>query len=195
MLFTVTAVAAVLLSGKDFVDHFLAHLSQQTADAQWTDEELERILSLAEENGAKITEDIRSTLESSDPVYKEELLRLFTKIDRGYSLAAWPLEEQVWYDELLVNYGLKAKYTRFVPAVGEISEEEALGIARNYILDNWQDDVTQGQYTRYMQYMLFEDDESCTMRKIWDIEYEAEDGTVYVLCLTPDVSVALDVLW
>lgn len=192
MLFAVTAAAAVLLSGKDFVDQFLAPMSQQTEDAQWTDEEMDRILSLAEENGVEITDDIRRTLESSDPVYKEELLRQFMKIDLGYYPATWPLEEQAWYDELLVKYGLKAERTRFMPAEGEISEEEALAIAQNYMLDNWQVDITQGQYTRHVQYMLSEDDDSGAVSKIWDIEYEAEDGTVYVLCLTPDGSVIED---
>ena len=186
------AVAAVLLSGKDFVDQFLGPMSQQTENAQWTDEELDQILSLAEDNGVEITEAIRATLKSSDPVYKEELLRLFMKIDLGFSPATWPLEEQAWYNELLVQYGLAEKQTRFLPAEGEISQEEALNIARKYILDKWNVDVLQGEYTFYQQYMLSEDDETGAVTKIWDIEYESEDGTFYVVCLQPDGAVIED---
>lgn len=186
------AVAAVLLSGKDFVDQFLGPMSQKTEDAQWTDEELDQILSLAEDNGVEITEAIRATLKSSDPVYKEELLRLFMKIDLGFSPATWPLEEQAWYNELLVQYGLAEKQTRFLPAEGEISQEEALNIARKYILDKWNVDVLQGEYTFYQQYMLSEDDETGAVTKIWDIEYESEDGTFYVVCLQPDGAVIED---
>lgn len=186
------AVAAVLLNGKDFVDQFLGPMSQKTEDAQWTDEELDQILSLAEDNGVEITEAIRATLKSSDPVYKEELLRLFMKIDLGFSPATWPLEEQAWYNVLLVQYGLAEKQTRFLPAEGEISQEEALNIARKYILDKWNVDVLQGEYTFYQQYMLSEDDETGAVTKIWDIEYESEDGTFYVVCLQPDGAVIED---
>ena len=36
MLLTVTAVAAVLLSGKDFVNQFLAPMSSETEEEQWS---------------------------------------------------------------------------------------------------------------------------------------------------------------
>ena len=193
MLATVTAVAAILLSGKDFVNQYLAPMSQQTEDEKWTDEEMKQILMLAEENGVEITEGIREALESSDPVYKEELLRMFMKIDLGFYPATWPLEEQAWYDELLYKYGMKEEITRFLPIEGEISEQEALDIAEKYVLENWSVDISKGQYTRYVQYMLSQDDESGAVNKRWDIEYEAEDGTMYVLCLTPEGLVIEDV--
>ena len=192
MLLTVTAVAAILLSGKDFVNQYLVPMSQQTEDVKWTDEEMKQILMLAEENGVEITEDIREALESSDAVYKEELLRMFMKIDLGFYPATWPLEEQVWYDELLFKYGMKEEITRFMPTEGEISEQEALDIAEKYVLENWSVDISEGQYTRYVQYMLSLDDESGAVNKRWDIEYEAEDGTMYVLCLTPEGRVIED---
>lgn len=192
MLLTVTAVAAVLLSGKDFVNQFLAPMSSETEEEQWSEAELSQILTLAEENGVEITDEIRAAIESDDPLYKEELLRLFMKIDLGFYPATWPLEAQAWYNELLVKYGLAEEQTRFLPAEGEISQEEALNIARKYILDKWNVDVGQGEYTLHQQYMLSEDDETGAVTKIWDIEYESEDGTFYVVCLRPDGSVIED---
>lgn len=192
ILATVTAVAAILLSGKDFVDQILAPMSRQTEEEQWSEEELNQILALAQKNGVELTDEICSALASSDPVYKEELLRLFMKIDLGFYPATWPLEEQAWYDELLVRYGLKAERTRFLPAGDEIREDEALAIAEKYMLENWQADVSKGQYTLSVQYMLSEDDDSGMVSKIWDIEYQASDGTVYVLCLAPDGTVIED---
>ena len=192
MLVTVTAVAAILLSGKDFVNLFLAPMSSQTEADVWNEEELNQILVLAEENGLKINDDIRSALASSASIYKEELMRMFMKIDLGFYPATWPLEEQASYDELLVKYGLKEERTRFLPVEGEISEEEAIDIAEKYVLENWNVDLNEGQYTRYTQYMLSQDDESGIVSKIWDIEYEAADGTTYVVCLRPDGSVIED---
>ena len=188
MLLTVTAVAAVLLSGKDFVNQFLAPMSSETAEECWSEAELSQIFTLAEENGVEITDEIRAAMESNDPVYKEELLRLFMKIDLGYYPAAWPLEEQAWYDELLVKYGLTEERTRFLPTEGEISQKEALNIACEYILDKWSVDVKQGEFILYQQYMLSED-ETGKHIKMWDIEYESADGTIYVVCLRSDGSV------
>lgn len=188
MLFTVTAVAAVLLSGKDFVNQFLAPMSSKTEEEQWSEAELSQILALAEENGVEITDEILAAMESNDPVYKEELLRLFMKIDLGFYPAAWPLEEQSWYDELLVKYGLAEERTRFLPTEGETSQEEALNIARKYILDKWSIDIKQGEFTLYQQYMLSEDETGESI-KMWDIEYESADGTIYVVCLRSDGSV------
>ena len=188
MLLTVTAVAAVLLSGKDFVNQFLAPMSSETEEEQWSEAELSQILTLAEENGVEITDEIRAAMEADDPVYKEELLRLFMKIDLGYYPATWPLEEQAWYDELLVKYGLAEERTRFLPEDGEIGQEEALDIVRKYILDKWGADVTQVEYTLYQQYMLSEDENGVAI-KMWDIEFELADGTIYVVCLRPDGSV------
>ena len=191
LLMTVTAVAAIMLSGKDFVNLFLAPMSSQTREDRWTEDELNQILALAEENGVEITDEIHAAMASDDPVYKEELLRLFMKIDLGFYPATWPLEEQAWYDELLVKYGLAEKRTRFLPADGEIGQEEALGIARQYMLAHWCVDVNQGEYTLYQQYMLSEDATGAPI-KVWDIEHESEDGTVYVICLRPDGSVIED---
>jgi len=187
-LLTVTAVAAALLSGKDFVNQFLAPMLSHTDEEQWTAAELKQILSLAEENGVKITDEIRLAMESDDPVYKEELLRLFMKIDLGFYPAAWPIEEQAWYDDMLVKYGLADERTRFLPAEGEISQEAALNIARQYILEKWSVNIELIDCTMYQQYML-STDETGELIKMWDIEYESADGTIYVVCLKSDGSV------
>lgn len=188
---TVTALAATLLSGKDFIQSFLAPLSKETESIQWTDEELDRILQYAQEQEMALPDNIREKLASSDPVYKEELLRLFMKMDMGFYPASWPLEEQAWYDELLVKYCLKEERTRFVPEEGEISEEQALSIARNYILETWQADVSEdGRFELYIQYMLTEDPAGNRCKR-WDITYEqADHSRYYVISVTPTGEIA-----
>ena len=138
-----------------------------------------------------LPDNIREKLASSDPVYKEELLRLFMKMDMGFYPASWPLEEQAWYDELLVKYGLKEERTRFVPEEGEISEEQALSIARNYILETWQADVSEdGRFELYIQYMLTEDPTGNRCKR-WDITYEQTDHSrYYAISVTPTGEIA-----
>ena len=191
MCITVTALAVTLLSGKDFIQSFLAPLSKETESIQWTDEELDRILQYAQEQEMALPDNIREKLASSDPVYKEELLRLFMKMDMGFYPASWPLEEQAWYDELLVKYCLKEERTRFVPEEGEISEEQALSIARNYILETWQADLSEdGRFELYIQYMLTEDPAGNRCKR-WDITYEqADHSRYYVISVTPTGEIA-----
>ena len=191
MCITVTALAVTLLSGKDFIQSFLAPLSKETESIQWTDEELDRILQYAQEQEMALPDNIREKLASSDPVYKEELLRLFMKMDMGFYPASWPLEEQAWYDELLVKYCLKEERTRFVPEEGEISEEQALSIARNYILETWQADVSEdGRFELYIQYMLTEDPTGNRCKR-WDITYEQTDHSrYYAISVTPTGEIA-----
>ena len=191
MCITVTALAVTLLSGKDFIQSFLAPLSKETESIQWTDEELDRILQYAQEQEMALPDNIREKLASSDPVYKEELLRLFMKMDMGFYPASWPLEEQAWYDELLVKYCLKEERTRFVPEEGEISEEQALSIARNYILETWQADVSEdGRFELYIQYMLTEDPAGNRCKR-WDITYDqADHSRYYAISITPTGEIA-----
>ena len=188
---TITALAVTLLSGKDFIQSFLAPLSKETDSIQWTDEELDRILQYAQKQEMALPDNIREKLASSDPVYKEELLRLFMKMDMGFYPASWPLEEQAWYDELLVQYGLKEERTRFMPEESEISQEQALSIARDYILKTWQVNVSDdGQFALYIQYMLTEDATGNRCKR-WDITYEQEDHSrYYVVSITPTGEIA-----
>ena len=191
MMTAVTALAATLLSGKDFIQSFLAPLSKETDSIQWTEEEMDRILQYAQAQEMALPDNIREKLASSDPVYKEELLRLFMKMDMGFYPASWPLEEQAWYDELLVQYGLKEERTRFMPEEGEISQEQALSIARDHILKTWRVDVSEdGQFVLYIQYMLTEDPAGNRCKR-WDITYEqADHSRYYVVSVTPAGEIA-----
>ncbi len=187
ILITVTALAISLLSGKRFIEDTLAPQSTISDEKVWTPEEIEEIRRQIKEQGIVITPEIETKLMTINPVYKEELMRSFMKMDLGYYPASWPLEEQAWYDELLVELGLKDERTHFLPENNEISENRALEIARGYILQKWNIDVKDNeQYVLRIQYILTTNENNNYVKR-WDITYEGTFNNVsYVISLTPE---------
>lgn len=185
LILTGAVALAVYWSARDFVQQVIAPLSQNTDQSTWTSEEVERVIQLAQENGIEVSPEMREGLHKDASVFKEELMRQFVKLDYGFYPASWPVEEQAWYDELLVEYGLKDQQTRFIPEEGEIQEEEALRLAQAYIKTRWNKDVSSELYTHYVQYMLTEDGNG-TLCKRWDIEFEDATGELFRVMVTPD---------
>lgn len=150
VLAAVTALAAVVLSGKDFVGQYMAPLSENTNSETWSREELQYIERIARENDLPLTDDIVAELNAEDEVFKETLMRLFMNMELGDSPASWPLADQAWYDELLVRYGLAEERTRFLPMEGEIMEADAISVAIKYAQDHWGIDLSDALgYRRY----------------------------------------------
>lgn len=188
LLVSTTALAITILSYKSFVGQVIAPMTSITEDNQWTDEEIQMIISLAQKNQIELPNNIIETLTSTEPIYKEELMLLLMKQEMGLFPASWPLEEQAWYDELLVRYGLRPERTRFLPEENEISQEQAMQISMDYVKQRWDTDVNQG-YNQYVQYMLTED-EAGQLCKRWDIEFEsAAQSTTYIVIVTPEGNV------
>ncbi len=187
MLLAVTALAVALLSGKEAVEEILVPIVTQSQEEAWTHDELDMISQQLIDQGFTVTEDIRQKLSATDPVYKEQLLRLFMKMDYGEIPASWPLEEQAWYDELLVALGLKDERSRVLPEGDEMDENKALEIAQSYILQKWNIAVANSeQYLLRVQYMITSDDNNQPVKQ-WDITYESTSGQAsYVVTLTPD---------
>ena len=186
MLLAATAVALVAWNGKDMVHRVLAPMVQDTSDETWSAEEINMILQMADKNGIELPKGIEGRIRQSNPVYKEELMRLLMKADYGESPALWPIEEQAWYDELLVQVGLRSERTRFIPGSGETSEEAALQTAASYASEKWSADLEDAStYRVYRQYMLTEDADGNSCKR-WNIEFDMENGITYVISVTPD---------
>lgn len=181
------------MSSKEFVENALAPKAVQNESDRWTQEEVEEILRIGEENGLFLSEGDLAQLREGDGEYKETLMREFAKVDLGFYPSTWSIEDQAWYDQLLLDCGLSDRRTRFLPEEGEKTEAEAEAIAIQYILDHYDGavDVTdETTYRRHAQYMLWSDEGD----KIWDIEYVGLDLThdTYVALVTPQGNVRED---
>ena len=134
-LLAVSALAAAFLGGKDFVDQIVAPKAAESADHKFTQAEVREILRIARENNLELDEDTEQRLlRLPEGYYKDELMRLFVKAEYGSQPAAWPIEVQRWYEEMLHACGLSQGHiTNVLPEAGEITQEEALQIGLEYI--------------------------------------------------------------
>ena len=158
LLITMGALAAALLSGKDFVEQELAPRAAQNESDKWTQAELDVILSSAQEHGiempASLLEELRN---AEDGLYKEELMRDFLRTSLGYYPSTWSIEDQAWYHNLLLSVGLDSPMGNCVlPAEGEISQDEAVAIVHAHLAQTYGADPAQladpAQYRQNMTY-------------------------------------------
>lgn len=193
-LLTAGALAAALLGGKDFVDQIMAPKAAETASEKYTSDEVKEILRIAEENGLTLSDHDRERLRrlenAEEGYWKEELMRLFVKTEYGFYPAAWPIEVQHWYEEMLEACGQGTGFIcSAVPEEGEILQEEAIRIAIDYIHANYDPDVDvtdESLYARFMTYShTFKN--PLLREKQWWIEYEAQDlyHADYELTISP----------
>lgn len=179
IIVAMVAVAAALLSNKDFTSEILAPIAQETDSNRWTREELDEILRFAQENGVVLTDDVMERLSKAEGEYKEELMRAFLKAELGFYPATWSIEDQAWYDALLVESGLNDVQTRFVPEGDEISMEQALSITQTYVKDELGDDIVlsdESTYLRFVEYRQFIDQDGTVHPRKWYISYESQDS-------------------
>ena len=186
------ALAATLLGGKDFVDRVVAPRAAQTDSNMFTQKEVQEILRIARENELALDEDTEERLLAmQDGYYKEELMRLFVKQEYGRQPAAWPIEVQHWYDEMLNACGQGDGYVyNVLPEADEITQEQALQIAVDYIKTRWDqkaDVENEELYSRFLTYTETVLNPYLRERK-WMIEYVAKDlyHADYLLHISPD---------
>lgn len=189
------ALAATLLGGKDFVDQIVAPKAAESDSSRFTREEVQEILRIARENELTLDENVEQELLSmQNGYYKEELMRLFVKQEYGRLPGAWPIEVQAWYDEMLNACGLGDGYVcNVLPREGEITQEEALQIAYDYISLHWEKDPQvedRDLYTRFLTYTETVVNPHLKERQ-WMIEYVAKDlyHSDYLLTIAPDGTV------
>lgn len=192
LMIAVGALAAALLGGKDFVDQVLAPKAIENQEEKWTKDEIAEILRIADENGIALSEDLRERLERDDAgYYKEELMRAFAKTELGFYPSTWSVEDQAWYNALLIECGLLEIQTNAVPEGDELSQAEIAEIAEQYLKAQYgaspEDLRDAAKYTRHMSFNETKHSEYHTSRD-WYLDYEAMDLTLpgYLLEMSPD---------
>ena len=191
----VGALAAVLLGGKDFVDQIMAPKAAQTDSTSFTKEEIEDILRIAKENGLTLSDQDMYMLTHLDETGydKEELMRRFVKTEYGFYPAAWPIEVQHWYEQMLMavgydadwdkqiirttGYKMENRQTNVLPEGNEFTQDQILKIAQEYIHDKYYPDVDLNDESKYIRLLTYQEHklgQDSTYRE-WSLRYEAKD--------------------
>ncbi len=191
-LLAASALAAVLLGGKDFVDQIMAPKARETSSQNFTKEEIAEILRIAEENNLTLSDvDMYRLNHLGESGYnKEELMRQFVKTEYGFYPAAWPIEVQHWYEQLMKVCGLDPNehQTNVLPEGDEITEEQAVKIVEDFIHEKYDANVDLNDKSKYLRFMTYmEHRMGDLLYREWGFSYEAQDlyGTDYFLTLDP----------
>ena len=176
-LIVIGALAAVLLTHKEFVDQVLSPKASENASESWTQEEMNQILRIARENGVSLDEEALAWISGKDVNYKEEIMRLFAKAELGFYPSTWSIEDQAWYDQVLVDSGLSDQRMRFVPEGDEIPQQKALEIVHAYIRDNFDVNAAVTDTALYRRHIVYQSyyDNPYSKGRQWVIEYEPLD--------------------
>lgn len=175
-LLTLSALAAVLIGGKDFVESILAPKAAQNDSEIWTKAELDELKRIAEENGLPITEQLEKAFDQPDGYFKQELIHDVLRDALGFYYSTWSVEDQAWYENILVKTGLKEFTWATVPQAGDVSLKEAQDIAATYIAEAWQaepDLMNPEIYRHHQQFQNFKEGDQEGRR--WYLEFEALD--------------------
>ena len=137
MLVAVTALAVALLSAREIVEEYGVPIAQQSEGEAYSAEETNILLELARENGIEFSENgmrnINRFLSRGEGYYKQELLMELAKAEFGSDPASWTLEEQKWFDDVCVATGIFDQPQKALPGENEITQEQAVRIAEDYI--------------------------------------------------------------
>lgn len=139
LLLSATAVAAVLLSGREVVDEFAVPMASETTGDSYTVAQTLELVALAEENGIVLSENAKNSIDkmlaNGEGYYKEELVMAIAKAEFGEQPATWTLEQQNWFDDVCVAIGFIPEKEKAMPEKGEDAFAWAAAIAAQHIRD------------------------------------------------------------
>lgn len=172
------ALAAALLGGKEFAQRYVSPKAAQTQSSAFTAAELAEICALAQQKDFVLPDGLLERMQNApDGMDKEELLRAVVKTELGFYPAAWSVENQYWYEQLLLECGLIDAAQAGLPAEEEVDQQQAEAIAVSCIRERFdaQFDPSDGAvYQRYAAFGAYKANEY-KQGRMWSMVYEAQD--------------------
>ena len=152
-MLTLTAVAAVLLTGKELVETEVLPMAigndTGTINDTFTNEELAHIVALAQENGIQLSDSIQRALEEGEGYWEEEVILSLAKAQFGPYPGQWTLEEQYWFGEMTSAIGFSDYNEYHIPGEGDMTYEEAYAKAKEHIADHGHDTSLLDDRSKY----------------------------------------------
>ena len=209
VLITAAAIAAALLTRKEIVEQVAVPLAIENDPAtgvqeKYTPEQLARLVRALNENGFTLEENstIMQCLQNGQGYYEEETIMEICRQAFGGNFYNWTLEEQDWFNHLMVDVGFYESYESCLPGEGTMSYEEAESFAFETLKKEYGKKVEPENREQYkLGRQLFRDIENDN-RLTWNFSLEPKSveygnynvvfedrdpaGTVYTYASIPD---------
>lgn len=125
------------VDAKMFVQQVMAPTASQSSDIRFSQQELNALKASAADHGIVIPGSLLPLFNQPDAAYKEEFMRAMLKEQLGFYRDTWSIADQAWYDNLLIDAGLRSKPRAVLPQSGDISQEDALNLAVHTVQERW----------------------------------------------------------
>ena len=188
MLLTATAVAAVLLTGRELVEQEAVPRAQQNdsgvrPEMDYTYEELQSIILVAQENGITLDDDssIMRALRQGEGYNEEETIMALCREAFGGLFYEWTTEEKHWFEEMMISIGWATENPYPLPGEGELTCEEARALSVRLLRETYGADLPLDDRSLYRveEWYYPEGDDQSGLH--WSFIYRPRflDGSVY----------------
>lgn len=167
---------------RDLIENSIVPILQQDTGYELGEESWEEIRSIMERNGRKMPERSISAPSHS----KDGVLRMLFSTEFGGTLGEWRVEDQAWYADITVALGLCDSSELRIPQDGEITQEQAVQIAKDYLHSKIDADMILEDRTKYQCTVQYVADS--TWRARWYIEFSTQDpldNTLFQIQISP----------
>lgn len=183
-----TAVAAVLLTGRQVVEDYALPMASGVPGDAYTMEQTRTLLALAKENGLILSENTLAQLDAAfakgEGYYKEEMIMAIAKAAFGPAPAAWTLEQQNWFDDACVAIGFIPQKEKALPEKGEDGRAWAIALAQAHLAEAYGEKADLQDPARYdpagVQYISGDADGEYP-GMYWSVCFQPRKGTAAAL--------------
>lgn len=209
LLAAVTGLAIALLSPKEVVEQVAVPLALEndtgvSVQGSYTTEELAELVRQLDENGITLEENNRiiQLLKNGQGYNEEETIMEICRLAFGGNHYTWTLEEQDWFEHLMVDIGFHETYVSRLPDKDNMKYEDAEAFAFERLRKEYGQELTFEDRTVYQLSRQFHHDIDYDGRAAWSftldpldvmhgayfIQFADEnpDGTAFVSANIPD---------
>ena len=188
VLLTATAVAAVLLTGRELVEQEAVPLAQQNdsgvrPEMDYTYEELQAIILVAQENGITLDDDdkIMRALRRGEGYSEEETIMALCREAFGGLFYEWTTEEKHWFEEMMIDIGWATENPYPLPGEGELTCVEARELSVRLLRETYGADLPLDDRSLYRVEEWYYPEGDDQSGRHWSFIYRPRflDGSVY----------------
>ena len=182
VMMVAVAVAAVLLTRPEIVEKVavpMAIENDRTAGVQgsYTPEQLAELIRTLNENGFTMEENnsLMQALQNGQGYYEEEAIMEICRQAFGGNFYTWTLEEQNWFEHLMVEIGWYESYESHLPGPDNMKYEEAEAYAFETLKKKYGKDLHPEDRTLYTLSRQFYLDYENGGRATWSFTLDPRD--------------------
>ena len=191
ILIATVAVAVTLLTHQEVLEQVAVPLAVENdtksgVNNTYDAEELAELVRSLNENGITLEENnrIMQALQNGQGYYEEEVIMEICRQAFGGNIMTWTLEQQDWFERLMVDIGFSESYVSCLPGEDNMTYEEAEAFAFKTIREQYGKDLPlEDRNIWTLNRHFYSDDpenESCAS---WDFSLDPKDldhGQYYI---------------